>query len=84
MCLAKAYTNRETIEPILENISHMDLDGKNIRMETMFGEEKVIQGKVLEVDFENSKIIVEPFNKPTPDGSTEGNKKDRETKGERV
>ena len=64
MCLAKAYTNREMIEPILENISHMDLDGKSIRMETMFGEEKVISGRVLEVDFENSKIIVEYFDKP--------------------
>jgi len=70
MCLAKAYTNREMIEPIFENISHMDFDGKNIRMETMFGEKKVIQGKVLEVDFEDSKIIVEPFNKPALDGST--------------
>ncbi|RLB21669.1 MAG: hypothetical protein DRG73_08175, partial [Deltaproteobacteria bacterium] len=40
MCLAKAYTNREMVEPILENISHMDLDDKSVRMETMFGEEK--------------------------------------------
>jgi predicted RNA-binding protein len=70
MCLAKAYTNREMIEPILENISHMDLDCKSIRMETMFGEEKVIQGKVLEVDFENSKIIVIPLNKSDSGGST--------------
>jgi len=70
MCLAKAYTNREMVEPILENISHMDLDGKSIRMETMFGEEKVISGRVLEVDFENSKIIVEPLSKPALGGST--------------
>ena len=62
MCLAKAYTNRELVEPILENISHMDLDGKSIRMETMFGEEKVIKGKVLEVDFENSKVILDISN----------------------
>ena len=70
MCLAKAYISKEMIEPILENISHIDLDGKNIRMETMFGEEKVIQGKVLEMDFENSKIILEPFNKRDLGGST--------------
>ena len=70
MCLAKAYTNREMIEPILEDISHMDLDGKNIRMETMFGEEKVIQGKILEVDFENSKVIVESFGKSAVDDRT--------------
>jgi predicted RNA-binding protein len=62
MCLAKAYTNREMVEPILENISHMDLDGKSIRMETMFGEEKVIKGIVLEVDFENSKVILDISN----------------------
>ena len=62
MCLAKAYTNREMVEPILENISHMDLDGKSIRMETMFGEEKVIKGKVLKVDFENSKVILDISN----------------------
>ncbi len=65
MCLAKAYTNREMVEPILENISHMDLDGESIRMETMFGEEKVIKGIVLEVDFENSKVIVDLYNTPT-------------------
>jgi len=70
MCLAKAYMNKEMIEPILENISHMDLDGKSIRMETMFGEEKVISGRVLEVDFENSKVIVEPFNKSDTGGNT--------------
>jgi len=70
MCLAKAYTNGEMVELILENISHMDLDGKSIRMETMFGEEKVIQGKVLEVDFENSKVIVEPLSKPVPGDKT--------------
>jgi predicted RNA-binding protein len=78
MCLAKAYTNREMIEPILENISHMDLDGKNIRMETMFGEEKIIQGKILEVDFENSKIRVKPFNKPAL-----GDKTFKKQKGQR-
>ena len=70
MCLAKAYTNREMVEPILENINHINLNNKNIQMETMFGEEKVIQGKVLEVDFENSKIIVEPLSKPALGGST--------------
>jgi len=64
MCLAKAYTNREMVEPILENISHMDLDDKSVRMETMFGEEKVIKGKVLEVDFENSKVIIDPYDTP--------------------
>jgi len=65
MCLANAYPKEEMNEPILEDIAHMQLDGDRIRMETMFGEEKVILGKVLEVDFESSKVIVELYNTPT-------------------
>ena len=65
MCLAKAYPNAEMSEPILEDITHMQLDGDRIRMETMFGEEKLIPGKVLEVDFEASKVIVDVHNSVT-------------------
>ena len=64
MCLAKAYINREMAEPILENISHMDLNDESIRMETMFGEEKTIKGRVLEVDFENSQVIIDSYDAP--------------------
>ena len=65
MCLANAYPNSRRSEPFLENIMRMKLDGKRIRMETMFGEEKLIPGRVLEVDFENSRVMVDPYNTPT-------------------
>ena len=64
MCLAKAYPNSQRSRSFLENITYMKLNGDCIQIETMFGEETVIQGRVLEVDFENSKVIVEPFSKP--------------------
>ena len=74
MCLANAYPKEEMTEPILEDIAHMQLDGDRIRMETMFGEEKVIPGRVLEVDFENSRVIVDLYNTSTvadsPGGSS--------------
>jgi len=63
MCRAKAYPNTERSKPFLENITYMRLNGDCIQIETMFGEETVIQGRVLEVDFENSKVIVEHFRK---------------------
>jgi len=63
MCLAKAYPSTERSRPFLENITYMKLDGDCAQIETMFAEETVIQGRVLEVDFENSKVIVEPFSK---------------------
>jgi predicted RNA-binding protein len=63
MCLAKAYQSTERNESLLENITYMKLDGDSIQIETMFGEETVIQGKVLEVDFENSKVVLDISNR---------------------
>ena len=59
MCLATAYLNNGGEEPILRDIAHMRFDGDSVEMETLFGEEKVIPGRVLEVDFSSSKIILD-------------------------
>ena len=67
MCLAKAYPSTERNRSFLENITYMKLDGDCIQIETMFGQDTVIQGRVLEVDFENSKVIIEPFSKSPVD-----------------
>ena len=64
MCLAKAFTVRGMGELILDNISYMGLDDESIRMKTMFGEEKTIKGRVLEVDFENSQVIIDSYDAP--------------------
>ena len=61
MCLAKVYM-KEITEPILEAVIHMQLDDDGVRVQTMFGEEKVIPGRVLEVNFEESRVIVEHNN----------------------
>ena len=59
MCLAKAYLNKKDNESILQDIARMKFDGDRIELETLFGQEKVITGKVLEIDFMASKVIVE-------------------------
>ena len=59
MCLATAYLNKGSDEPILRDIAHMRFDGDSVEMETLFGEGKVISGRVLEVDFSTSKIILD-------------------------
>ena len=59
MCLATAYLNKGGEEPILRDIAHMRFDGDSVEMETLFGEEKVIPGRVLEIDFSSSKIILD-------------------------
>jgi predicted RNA-binding protein len=59
MCLAAAYVSTEGDEPILREIAHMTLDGDTIELETLFGESKVVQGRVKEIDFMKSAITIE-------------------------
>jgi len=66
MCLAKAYVNKESGEPIMQEISHMKFDGERIEMETLFGEAKVITGKVREIDFLASKVILDSADTANP------------------
>jgi predicted RNA-binding protein len=59
MCLASAYYNNENGQLILKDIAHLRLNGNNVEMETLFGEGKSVQGRILAVDFFSSKIILE-------------------------
>ena len=61
MCLAKAYLNKQDIEPILEDIAYIRLHDNHVEMETLFGQGKVIPGRVVEIDFSTSKILLEQY-----------------------
>lgn len=58
MCLAKAYLNKSADTPILQDIARMRLYDDRVELETLFGEERVIPGRVAEIDFSNSKIVI--------------------------
>jgi len=70
MCLAAAYLSKGSDEPILSDIAYMRLDGECVEMETLFGEERAIPARVLEVDFSASKIILEQHPAPTIESSS--------------
>ena len=59
MCLAKAYLNRLGDEPVLQDIAHMRLCDGQVELETLLGEEKTITGKVVEVDFTASSVLLD-------------------------
>ncbi len=59
MCLAAAYQGTQSDQPILQEIAHMTLDGNVIELETLFGEKKVLQGKLKEIDFMESRITID-------------------------
>ena len=59
MCMAKLYEAKESDKPILEDISRMTIADRQVEVETLFGERKVFQGKVRQVDFLKSQIQLE-------------------------
>ena len=59
MCLAKVYQDMESDEPILEDLAHMTIDGNRLELETLFGERKVFWGKVRQIDFVKSRVVIE-------------------------
>ena len=59
MCLAKAYLNKWGNEPVLQDIAHMRLCDDRVELKTLLGEEKVITGNVVEVDFTASRILLD-------------------------
>jgi len=59
MCMAKLYEATKGDEPILEDIAYMIVEGERVKVETLFGERRIFQGKVRQVDFIKSKVQLE-------------------------
>jgi predicted RNA-binding protein len=59
MCMAKLYEAKEGDQPILEDIARMTIADRQVEVETLFGEKKVFQGKVRQIDFLKSQIQLE-------------------------
>lgn len=59
MCLAKVYQGTESDEPILEEIAYILIDGNRLELESLFGDRQVILGKVREIDFMKSRVVIE-------------------------
>jgi len=59
MCMAKLYEAKEGDKPILEDIARVVIADRRVEVETLFGERKVFQGKVRQIDFLKSQIQLE-------------------------
>ena len=59
MCLAKAFLKVSgERELVLEDVALIEIDNKTLRLSTIFGEQKEIQGVIKEVNFEDSSVIL--------------------------
>jgi len=57
--MAKIYEAKEGDKPILEDIARLTIADRQVEVETLFGEKKVFQGKVRQIDFLKSQIQLE-------------------------
>ena len=59
MCLASVYTGADSEQPVMQEIARLTIDGDKIEIETLFGENKVLHGKLTEIDFMSSRVVIE-------------------------
>jgi predicted RNA-binding protein len=57
--MAKLYEAKEGNKPVVENIARLTIADRQVEVETLFGEKKVFQGKVRQIDFLKSQIQLE-------------------------
>jgi predicted RNA-binding protein len=59
--MARLYEAKEGDKPILEDIARIAITDGEVEVETLFGEKKVYEGKVREIDFLKSQIQLEKY-----------------------
>jgi len=59
MCMAKLYEAKEGDKPIVEDIARLAINDRQVEVETLFGERRIFQGKVRQIDFLKSQIQLE-------------------------
>jgi len=64
VCLAKVYLNGRDNQAVLQDIARMRLHDGRVELETLFGEARVISGRVIEVDFSASRILLDGDSEP--------------------
>lgn len=60
MCEANAYLVREGKEElILEAVDKVENEGNTIKIENIFGEQKVVRGRIRSMSLVNHRIVIE-------------------------
>jgi predicted RNA-binding protein len=62
MCEAHAFIlNKDKEEMILENVDQVDIEGDEVRLVNIFGEQKIIKAKIKSYSGSKNRIVLEPI-----------------------
>jgi len=60
MCMASVWIKKDSGEKnLLEEVAVIRVSGKNLVFSTLFGEKESVKAKIKEIDFVNSKVLLE-------------------------
>lgn len=57
MCLATVYKENDN-SVLFKNVSRIDVDGKNVILRDIMGDQRVVEGTILMVDLGNSIVKI--------------------------
>jgi len=64
MCLANVYRRSGDVqEELLQEVALIQVEGERLLLRTLFGDERVITGRIKELDFLNSTVLIEVTDK---------------------
>jgi predicted RNA-binding protein len=59
MCLGKAYIEADDKrELVMDSIATIEIADNKLKLSTIFGDQKELEARIKEIDFEGSKIIL--------------------------
>jgi predicted RNA-binding protein len=62
MCEAHAFIlKKDKEEMILENVDQVDIEGDEVRMINIFGEQKIIKARIKSYNGTKNRILLEPL-----------------------
>ena len=70
MCLANIYQNENGGKLITKDIAYLKIAGDQIEVMDLAGQTSIVPGRIKEIDFMNSDIIVEKPAQQSPQDST--------------
>ena len=63
MCLSKVYVRADAgdagADLLMENVSHVDIDGDKISVTSLFGETEELRGRVTSIDFVEGRLVLQ-------------------------
>ncbi|MCS7116614.1 MAG: CooT family nickel-binding protein [Nitrososphaerota archaeon] len=61
MCESNVYLVGKDKEPFMRDVVFIDVEGNQIRLRDIMGLERVVQGRIIKIDFVNHSLFIKEY-----------------------